>query len=91
MTKVIGEVTVPLKTRNQVRNEVSHLCYISFLELKNVKEALVDDCWKNAMHEELEQFKRNCVWKLVPRPSYLNVIGTKWIFKIKTDELGQVI
>ena len=29
--------------------------------------------------------------KLVPRPYHTNVIVTKWIFKNKTDELGQVI
>ena len=43
------------------------------------------------MHEELAQFERNHVWKLIPRPHHTNVIGTKWIFKNKTDEFGQVI
>ncbi|KAK6131685.1 hypothetical protein DH2020_034592 [Rehmannia glutinosa] len=38
------------------------------------------------MHSELEQFERNNVWNLVPRPESSNVIGTKWIFKNKTDE-----
>ena len=40
-------------------------------------EALNDDNWVNAMHEELEQFVRNDVWELVPRPTHVNVIGTK--------------
>ena len=43
------------------------------------------------MHEELEQFERNCVWELVPRPKHTNVISKKWFFKNKTDELGRVI
>ncbi|XP_022881035.1 uncharacterized protein LOC111398353 [Olea europaea var. sylvestris] len=38
------------------------------------------------MHEELNQFARNNVWILVPRPENCNVIGTKWIFKNKTDD-----
>ena len=88
---VIGSITAPLKTRTQVRDEVSHVCYVSVIEPKNVNDALCDDSWINAMHEELAQFERNRVWKLVPRPHHTNVIGTKWIFKNKTDEFGQVI
>ena len=43
------------------------------------------------MHEELNQFVRNDVWELAPRPKGVHVIGTKWIFKNKTDEDGEII
>ena len=43
------------------------------------------------MYEELHQFVQNDVWELVPRPKGVNVIGTKWIFKNKSDEHGTVI
>ena len=88
---VISAITAPLKTRKQVHGEVSHVCYVSVVKPKNVNDALSDDSLINAMHEELAQFERNRVWKLVPRPYHTNVIGTKWIFKNKTDEFGQVI
>ena len=42
------------------------------------------------MQEELEQFNRNEVWDLVPRPEGTNVIGTKWVYKNKSDEKGVV-
>jgi hypothetical protein len=38
---------------------------------------LKDVDWVNAIHEELNNFKRNQVWKLVERPQGHNVIGTK--------------
>ena len=44
------------------------------------------------MHEELNNFERNKVWKLVEKPKECrNVIGTKWIFKNKQDEHGMVV
>ena len=42
------------------------------------------------MQDELNQFQRNEVWYLVPRPSHQSVIGTKWIFRNKMNENGVV-
>jgi hypothetical protein len=41
------------------------------------------------MQEELNNFKINEVWSLVPRPKQ-NVVGTKWLFHNKQDEYGVV-
>eukprot|EP00253_Pinus_taeda_P003240 PITA_03240 len=43
------------------------------------------------MNEELEQIEKNNTWELVPRPHDKNIIGTKWIFKKKLNENGEVI
>ena len=43
------------------------------------------------MHEKLNQFVRNDMWKLAPRPENFHVIGTKGIFKNKTDEDREII
>jgi len=56
-----------------------------------IDEALRDVDWLNAMHEELNNFKRNQVWELVERPSDHNVIGTRWVFHNKHDQDGIVI
>nr|GEX44449.1 Gag-Pol polyprotein [Tanacetum cinerariifolium] len=45
----------------------------------------------SAMQEELDQFRRLKVWRLVPRPEGKSVIKTKWIFKNKKDESSLVI
>ena len=43
------------------------------------------------MHQELHQFVRNDVWELVLRPKDTHMIGTKWIFKNKTNEDGEAV
>ncbi|GKD09133.1 retrovirus-related pol polyprotein from transposon TNT 1-94 [Tanacetum coccineum] len=62
----------------------------SVIEPKNVKEAIKDESWTMAMQEELNQFKINDVWSLVPPPDNQTIIGTKWVFKNKLDENGVV-
>ena len=49
--------------------------------------------WIQAMQEELQQFELNNVWELVkhPDPRKHNIIGTKWIYRNKQDEHGQVV
>jgi len=44
-----------------------------------------------AMQDELNNFDRNNVWNLVPRPKDCSVIGTKWVFCNKLDESGIAI
>jgi len=47
------------------------------IESTKVDEALADDGWILAMPDELNQFKRNDVWDLVPKSEHKNIIGTK--------------
>jgi hypothetical protein len=42
------------------------------------------------MDEELDQIEKNDTWELVPRPKNKNVIDTKWVFRNKLNEDGQV-
>ncbi|KAL5545097.1 hypothetical protein UlMin_008881 [Ulmus minor] len=75
----------------QLVSQLTYTCYISKIEPKNIKEALTDDFWISAMQDELNQFVRNDVWELVPRPDHTNVVGIKWIFRNKSDEQGIVV
>jgi hypothetical protein len=43
------------------------------------------------MHEELVNFERNQVWTIVDPPRDVNVIETKWVFKNKQGEDGEVV
>ncbi|GJS48113.1 retrovirus-related pol polyprotein from transposon TNT 1-94 [Tanacetum coccineum] len=57
----------------------------------NMAEALKDADWVSAMQDELDQFARLKVWRLVPRPEGKTIIKTKWIFKNKKYESSLVI
>jgi hypothetical protein len=43
------------------------------------------------MHEELENFERNQVWELVDPAPGCKPIGTKWVWKNKEGEKGEVV
>jgi hypothetical protein len=43
------------------------------------------------MHEELENFERNQVWELVEPPPNCKHNGTKWVWKNKEGENGEVV
>ncbi|GJS87915.1 hypothetical protein Tco_0770551 [Tanacetum coccineum] len=62
---------------------------VSTAEPKNIKEAMVDSAWIEAMQEELHQFNRLQVWELVDKPFGKNVIKlnctTKSISNLSND------
>jgi hypothetical protein len=65
--------------------------FVALFEPRDIGHALSDLSWVNAMHEELENFEGNQVWTVVEPPRGVNVIGTKWIFKNKQGEDGEVV
>nr|GFB69096.1 retrovirus-related Pol polyprotein from transposon TNT 1-94 [Tanacetum cinerariifolium] len=75
----------------QLANSCLFLCLLSSIEPANVAEVLRDADWVSAMQEELDQFARLKVWRLVPRPEGKTIIKTKWIFKNKKYESNLVI
>jgi len=92
LDNVYGSVTKGVSTRKQLTNFSTHQAFISSIDPQKVYEALEDEDWVEATHEELNNFKRNQVWPLVERPQDCkNVIGTKWVFKNKQDANGIVI
>jgi len=89
--QIIGNKESPKRTRSHFRPEESALGLLSMIEPTKVDEALADDGWILAMQDELNQFKRNDVWDLVPKHEYKNIIGTKWVFRNKLKKYGEVI
>nr|GEZ03869.1 hypothetical protein [Tanacetum cinerariifolium] len=89
--KIIGDPKSSVRTKGQLTNSCLFSSLLSSIEPANVAEALRDTDWVSAMQEELDQFSRLKVWRLVPRPEGNTIIKTKWIFKNKKDESSLVI
>jgi hypothetical protein len=68
-----------------------NIIFVALFEPQDVGHALSYSSWVSVMHEELENFERNQVWTLVHPPRYVKVIGTKWVFKNKQGDDGEVV
>ncbi|GLJ17356.1 hypothetical protein SUGI_0301460 [Cryptomeria japonica] len=95
-SQVIGNIDASILTRRRAKTTeqaqlAEHFCLVTDFEPKNVSDALSDECWLNAMKDEISKIEKNQTWELVPRPDDKNVIGGKWIFRNKLDESGKVV
>jgi hypothetical protein len=89
--QIIGNKDAGVATRRRIRSpEQTHLALLSTIEPNCFEEANKDKFWNKAMDEELDQIEKNDTWELVPRPKNKNVIDTKWVFRNKLNEDGQV-
>ena len=55
-----------------------------------MKSALKNPQWVAAMEEELRALHQNNTWDLVLRPANMNIIGFKWVYRIKYNEKGTI-
>nr|GFA18050.1 hypothetical protein [Tanacetum cinerariifolium] len=75
--KIIGDPKSSVHTRGQLANSSLFSCLLSSIEPANVAEALRNADWVSAMQDELDQFARLEVWRLVSRPEGKTIIKTK--------------
>nr|GEW54569.1 retrotransposon protein, putative, Ty1-copia subclass [Tanacetum cinerariifolium] len=91
---------VPIRRSTRTRHAPDRMClYIDVEEHElgdlgeptNYKVALLDpesEKWLNAMNVEMQSMKDNEVWVLVELPPNGKTVGSKWLFKKKTDMDG---
>jgi hypothetical protein len=91
--QIIGNLNerVTRSSRSAHLSCFSNTLFVALFEPRDVGHALSHSSWVNAMHEELENFERNQEWTLVDPPRDVNDIGTKWVFKNKQGEHGEVL
>ncbi|GJX37382.1 retrovirus-related pol polyprotein from transposon TNT 1-94 [Tanacetum coccineum] len=94
LTQVHGNPSKPVQTRRQLATNPEMCMFaltVSIVESKNIKDAMTDSAWIEAMQEELYQFDRLQVWELIDKPFGKNIIKLKWLWKNKKDEDQTVI
>ncbi|GJT27557.1 putative ribonuclease H-like domain-containing protein [Tanacetum coccineum] len=94
LEQVIGNPSQPVRTRQQLETDGDMCMFalsVSWTAPMNIKEAMTDHAWIEAMQEELHQFERLNVWELVDGPLCKNVINMKWLWKNKRDEENTII
>ncbi|GJR08485.1 retrovirus-related pol polyprotein from transposon TNT 1-94 [Tanacetum coccineum] len=94
LEQVRGNPTMPVQTRRQLATDPEMCMFaltVSIVEPKNIKEAMADSAWIEAMQDELHQFDRLKVWELVDKPFDKIIIKLKWLWKNKKDEDQTVI
>nr|GFA26164.1 hypothetical protein [Tanacetum cinerariifolium] len=71
LEQVHGNPSKPVQTRRQLETDPEMCMFaltVSTAKSKNIKEAMTDSTWIEAMQEELHQFDRLQVWELVDKP-----------------------
>ncbi|KAJ9544876.1 hypothetical protein OSB04_024583 [Centaurea solstitialis] len=92
-SQIIGSPSQPVKTQSSknVENLILFGGLLSDFEPSDVSQALTDPNWVLTMQEDLAEFEKNKVWRLVTRPWGKSIIGLKWIFRNKKDENDLII
>jgi hypothetical protein len=69
VNSILGDIHKGVTTRSRVAHFCEHYSFVSSIEPYMINDALRDPDWVVAMQEELNNFTRNDVWHLVPRPN----------------------
>ncbi|GJZ80133.1 retrovirus-related pol polyprotein from transposon TNT 1-94 [Tanacetum coccineum] len=94
LDNIIGNPSRPVSTRKQLATDALWCLYNSVLSKvkpKSFKYAITEDCWFQAMQDEIHEFDQLQLWELVSQPDCVMIIALKWIYKVKLDEYGDVL
>ena len=58
---------------------------------KQVAKSPQKDKWWSAMEVEMKSMKDRKVWHLVPVPKLKSVLGSRWVYNLKWDEMGKIV
>lgn len=83
----------PMITRSKFKQLVAPSLHalVSSVEPSSVSEAFLDSRWVQAMNEEYTALQKNHTWVLVPLSKDMNLVGCKWVFRVKYNADGSIL
>jgi hypothetical protein len=83
------------RSKNNIHKPIQKRTFTTTLnthlqEPTTLAQATKDPNWRFAMHEEFSALLRNGTWTSVPPVCASNLVGCKWIFRIKRNSDGIV-
>lgn len=90
-TRTIQDILLTAPYADIEYSAVTEGCFVGIEEPSLFEDAARHLEWKRAMEEEIEVIEKNQTWELVKRPLNKNVVGVKWIYRLKTDAKGNVV
>jgi hypothetical protein len=63
---------------------------LSITEPTCFSQASTDSNWRQAMNSEFDALLKNHTWRLVPASKAKNLVGCKWVFRIKRKADGSI-
>jgi hypothetical protein len=95
-TTTLPTHTMTTRAKNNIHKPITkmnlhtQLSKSNGLEPTTVTKALLDPKWRKAMSDECDALVKNGTWELVPPDSTQNIVGCKWIFRIKRNSDGSI-
>jgi hypothetical protein len=84
---VLGESAAPGLAAWELEER---LLLASDAEPTSYEEALLHECWRHAMLDEMTSIEASGTWELVELPLHARPIGLKWVYKTKKDTAGVI-
>ena len=83
------------KSKSGISKPKFKLCYkvvmdYTFTKPPSYKIASQYPKWYKAMDAEFQALQRQQTWSLVPAPPNVNLVGYKWVFKLKLNSDGSI-
>ena len=84
-----------MQTRSKSGIIKPKLCYASVLDYTYIEPPsykIASKCpqWCSAMDLVFEASQKQGTWSLMPRPPHKNLVGYKWVYKLKLNSDGSI-